>query len=775
MNHLTAPMDIDLNGAWQFAVLQAGTPGGDYRRAADLEAAGLPLRPATVPGNLELDLQANGLLPDPLVGMNMLEVRAWEHSHVWYVRRFAAEPCAGFEARLCFEGIDCLADVYLNGELLGSTDNMLVEHGFDVGGRLKPHNELLVHVRPALEEARRFEYPATLSAQIGNLESLYIRKAPHMYGWDIMPRALSAGLWRPVRVRYVPVEHLASVVVDTLEVTPDLGKARLRCHYRAHLNGGPGDRYGMRVAGVCGDSGFDVTEPAVFDAGVLRFEVDHPKLWWPRGRGEPSLYEITVTLLKNGAAIDHVDLRHGIRTVDLRRTDTTDAAGSGEFCFVVNHERVFVLGTNWVPLDAFHSRDAQRLRPALALAVDIGCNMLRCWGGNVYESDAFFDACDRLGLMVWQDFAMACAVYPQDEVFARRLAAEARAVVRRLRQHPSLVLWSGDNECDQAYGWGGRRQDPNTNGLTRQVLPAVLREEDPGRPYLPSSPYVAPEAFRRGEDTLPENHLWGPRDYFKSPFYTTFNCHFASEIGYHGCPSPASIRAFISPGRVWPYADNPEWRLHGTSPQPEVHVFDYRIGLMANQVSELFGEIPGTLEEFAFASQATQAEAFKFFIERFRAGKWRRTGLIWWNLLDGWPQFSDAVVDYYYRRKLAYAAIRRSQQALCLVLAEPEGGEQALVACNDRREALAVDYVVRDALAGQDLVSGQGVAAGDATTILARVPASSVGRFYAIEWRSALGAGRNHYVAGPRPFDLAWYREGLRRAGLECGFMDGAD
>ena len=199
--------------------------------------------------------------------------------------------------------------------------------------------------------------------------------------------------------------------------------------------------------------------------------------------------------------------------------------------------------------------------------------------------------------------------------------------------------------------------------------------------------------------------------------------------------------------------------LHSTSPVPGVDIYDYRVELMAKQVRELFGAVPDNLEDFAFASQVTQAEAKKFFIELFRAHKWRRTGIIWWNLLDGWPQFSDAVVDYYFAKKLAFDYIRRSQQPLCLMLREPKAWGQDLVAVNDLRQDSALEYLVREVESGATLAEGRAVARGDSVTELGRVPFfASDKRLYLITWRSPQGSGWNHYLAGHPPFDLATYQ-----------------
>ncbi len=754
MNFRNGQERVCLDGASQFAFSE----NPEHCRmdsVASLRAAGLTIRPCTVPGNFELDLLANGLIEDPFFGMNIADMTRFEAAHVWYFREFEAQDEAGCDTQLVFEGLDCLADVYLNGRHIASCDNMLVEQPIDITGRLTARNELLVHFRPAVEEARRHAYPPRLRALGSNYESLYIRKAPHMYGWDIMPRAVSAGIWRPVRIYCLPRERIEQAYLETTLIAADKSIANLTFHYQARLD--PRARYEMALEGRCGASHFEARGRVLFDAGKIGVHVDGPALWWPRGRGQANLYVVHARLLRDGHEVDSITFTHGIRTIRLLRTSVTSENGDGEFCFNVNGERIFVLGTNWVPADAYHSRDARRIPAILDLVEDIGCNMIRCWGGNVYENDLFFELCDRMGILIWQDFAMACAMYPQDEGFQRQLAAEARSVVRRLRQHPSLALWAGDNECDAGYASLG--QDPNRNALTRRVLPEVLWDEDPGRPYLPSSPYIDDVAWRTGLRYLPEDHLWGPRDYFKGEYYPSALCHFASEIGYHGCPDRESLQRFLSIGKLWPYQNNEEWLLHCTSPVPGVDLYDYRVELMAKQVRVLFGVVPDNLDDFAFASQASQAEAMKFFIEMFRVAKWRRTGIIWWNIVDGWPQLSDAVVDYFFRRKLAYGHIKRSQAPVCLMLRELQEGYQELVACNDTREEARLHCRVRDIDSGAVLFEGEATAAPDAVTPLGKIEwPDATTRFLLLDWTGPGITGANHYLQGRPPYSLHQYR-----------------
>ena len=233
-------------------------------------------------------------------------------------------------------------------------------------------------------------------------------------------------------------------------------------------------------------------------------------------KGAANLYDVTVSLVRRGEVADYKTFRFGHRNVALLNTETVDESGNGEFRFIINGEPVFVMGTNHVPVDMFHSKDRERIKDILDLVADCGCNAIRCWGGGVYEDDIFYDICDEYGIMVWQDFAMACGTYPRDERMQGLLKTEAEAVVKRLRQHACVCLWAGDNECDMMQMYSCNRE---LNVLTREVLPRVINSHDGTRPYLPSSPYISPKVYKSGCGTATELHLWGPRDYFKGEYY----------------------------------------------------------------------------------------------------------------------------------------------------------------------------------------------------------------------------------------------------------------
>lgn len=751
---MTTREQILLDGVWRGAYSEECEAPTCF---ADTVAAGMKEIKATVPGSLETDLEAEGILPEIFFGENVLRTYDYENVHYCYSRIFSYEAGEG-EDVLVFEGIDCFAEIYVDGVKLGECDNMLYGREYPLIGLTNGEHELFVHITPAAIEARKHPIAPSMNANEFNYDSLYVRKAPHMYGWDIMPRLVSCGIWKHVYIEHRPKYHIDDLFLYTQHC--DENYATIKATVTTTIgNVNVHDRCYMKFKGVCGDSSFEFTRPMRHNSFVFTFGVDKPKLWFPHNYGEPSIYTVTAELYIKDTLCETREFTLGIRTVELDRTSTTDRDGNGEFCFRINGKKVFAMGSNWVQVDAIHARDEQRLPEILPMLTDIGCNIVRCWGGNVYENDIFYRYCDEHGIMIWQDFSMACGLYPQDEYFMDIMRREVEAVVCRLRNHPSIILWAGDNECDCAYSWGGDHRDPNENVITRKVIPEVLRIHDFSRPYLPSSPYIDEYAHRNGGN-ISEDHLWGPRDYFKGSFYKNTVCHFASETGYHGCPSPESLAKYIDREHLWPCLGDRQWLVHAaTMTGEENSSYGYRIRLMWNQVETLFGKngrATSDLESFSRASQISQAEAKKYFIERFRISKWRRTGIIWWNLIDGWPQISDAIVDYYYDKKLAYDYIKRSQKPFCMMFDEPENGSLKLYGVNDTRVDKTVRYTVENDL-GEIVASGEACVRSDESTVVCQLPATDEKRYYIIRWTDGEIDGINHYFANIIDIDYDYY------------------
>lgn len=774
---------VQLDGQWNLYYYPQEEQLIDHpARLGQLALTDQPIA-AVVPGNVELDLMKTGVLPDPRIGSNIHLLRDYEQYEWWYERTFTVDE--GFVAsenntrqtpklELVFHGVDCYATYWLDGEELGRSDNMFIEHRFDVTGKLTPGKQHVLAVRlqsPILEALQKTYDPSSFALPI-NFESLWVRKAAHSFGWDIFGRAVSFGLWRSVELVAHAVNEITELYVATTAASEK--QATVQLFYQLAIEPRRLSDLQMRVTGRCGEASFSSTKMLKFAYGKIELEVGDPKLWWPRGYGDANLYTLTTELLSGGEVIASRTDTIGIRTLELLRTEVTTLERPGQFQFKVNGVPIQIKGSNWVPVDQFHSLDAGKYEAAIDLAADLNCNMLRSWGGNVYEDHAFFDLCDRHGILVWQDFAMACAIYPQAPEFQETLRVEATAVVRKLRNHPSLAVWAGDNECDEFFLLQGL--DPNNNILTRRVLPEVVFQCDPYRPYVPSSPYVSPEAYKmKSSVAWPERHLWGPRDYFKSTYYTSAMMHFIGEMGYHGCPNRSSMEKFLDADMLWPWQDNPQWVIHGTDPLGDpTSMYHFRVKLMADQIGELFGEIPEQLEDFIIASQISQAEAKKYFIESSRL-KSSCSGILWWNLLDGWPQFSDAVVDYYGVKKLAYHYIKRVQQPVCIMIDEPESWHVAVKVSNESRRAASGTFRVWDGDTGETLLSGEYAAAPGVVTELGRLRAPySAQRLLLIEWTADGVKHGNHYMMGSPGFSFARYKSWMQRiAELPGGFDAG--
>lgn len=732
---------ISLNGTWQLrGKRQEGKPLDEL------------LLQANVPGCVQLDLSAAGYLPaDLYMGENILQTQKYEGYEWWYTRTFTV-PQVKEDAFLVFEGVDCIAEYFLNGIFLGESQNMMISHEFAVGEFLQEgENTITVHIKSPIIAAHYENYTvaAMMTWENAPVET-GVRRAPHSNGWDIMPRAVTAGLWRDVKIEFRDKLYFSQLFFKTTTNSCTL-------FYEIESKWADFQDVEIEAVGSCGSSTFSVREKLITGkAGRISIPIENPQIWWPYGYGKANMYDAIVRIYSCGELLHEETSSFGLRTVELDRTDTTDGH-TGQFRFLINGVEIMCKGSNWVPLDAFHCRDAERYDEALALVKDIGCNILRCWGGNVYEDHKFYDFCDRNGIMVWQDFTMACRIYPETEKFLKQMEAEVTWVVRRLRNHPSVILWAGDNEIDQviiAFA------NPSINRITREIIPRIIAQNDIGRPYLPSSPYISDAVYKNRPAVAPsEDHVWGPRDYYKSNFYRENRAHFISEIGYHGCPSLESIKKFITPEKVWPYHNNSEWILHSSDQKGN----DARVMLMDKQIRQLWGTVPINPEDYILASQISQAEAKKYFIERMRVGRPKKTGIIWWNLLDGWPQMSDAVVDYYFTKKLAYKYIKRSQAPFCIAADEISDWKIKLFACNDTLQPKAGHFTVTDAETNELLIDKDFTAEANASTCIGEIPVFySAHKVLLIHWMIDGEAGFNHYLCGYPPFDLAWYKKILK-------------
>ena len=769
---------VDLDGAWKLTTFPQPVDGAV--RALPLPS-GLATRTyaATVPGCCEMELVKAGELPDPYVSTNALAFRAVYGNQWLYERTFDCPKRApGERVVLVFDGIDTLADVFLNGKRIGTAENMLIPHEFDVTDKVRTGavNALAVLIRPVCLAARERvvgELGATMS---GGADHDAFRKAPYMYGWDTMPHLPVSGIWRDVRLEVRAVDRLEDVawIVSDVNVKARTAGVGFKCRVNA-----PYDRlYAAKLRLSVSRNGKTLgsrTEPLISFNQREMFTCTDAEFWWPRGMGESALCDAKAELVAADGKVLAVDERKiGLRTIALEYDDRKLPERPGRFLFKVNGEPVFVRGVDWIPLDPIPSEQKRRLPKALAMMADLNANLVRVWGGGVYEPEEFFAWCDANGVMVWQDFMNACAVPPQDPEFQRLMREEALSVVRRFRNHPSIALWAGDNENDQAVSWSfGRKvaMDPNDNVITRQVLPSVVREYDVTRPYLPSSPFVSRDAFA-GRTEPCEDHLWGgPRAWWKTKYYTDNSCWFCSEGGAHALPARSTLEKVIPAEdlkRPWfnPDEKDPlkmrwtdQWEHRATNPHISRTKYPHNRNLLVlKQTSALFGDVPrDDLDLFIEQSQCAQAEGIKFQVEMFRSQKFlKKGGFVVWNLTDGWPTISDAVSDSYGVPKKSFFELKDSYRNVIPVVTED--GRLAVV--NDTRAEVRGRVVVTEAKDGKRVCELDYVAPANAVTEVSRVGWDGQGMFR-IDYTVGDAALKARYLHGEPPFKWAEYKSWL--------------
>jgi beta-mannosidase len=740
---------------------------------------------ATVPGNVEIDLMAAGLIDDPYPPDRPDALLPFEWVNDWTYRTtfdgVAVTP--GQTIHLVFEGIDTIADVFLNGQKLLGCENMLIPHEAEVTGLLKPQgNSLEVVIASTELYARQFPYVPHQISREHRVSQGYLRKARHMWGWDNAPRLVSAGLWRPVYLETRNAIRVEEVYTFTQKVQEGVAHVGINWRIRTpDLDLRPyKGKLSLSSGGVVElERNFEVE----FIAGRILFPVKNPKLWWPYGYGEPHLYDLKIEIFRDTECVAQWESKFGIREIELIRTETTTPAGDGEFLFRCNGEKIYANGTNWKSLDALLSCAEAKVEKALDLCRDLNCNMVRVWGGGIYEDHAFFDYCDRHGLLVWQDFMFGCEWPPRDNWFQKAVAVEAASVIRRYRNHASLAVWCGDNENDMTVFWGLFQPPsvlPSMNVITRKVLKQAVEDLDPYRPYYESSPYIsdtlakdrwAGNANGSGDRMIegaPEQHIYAPGgDFFA--LYRQSAAHFVSETGPFFINSMSHTREIVErelprAKRLWDLdpAKGPEYT--------EYHQWDGYFMLWKETSKKHLREhfhrefSPDDWEELAVGINSVTGILFKFCIEYARIRKWRKTGVLWWSLLDMWPMmFNYSVVDSAFRKKQpAYGWIKQSHQTTCLAAEfEDDGKNVAIYALNDSRNTYAARCKVSrvgDDGALKELAMHDFTCAANVTSPVITIPASDRQELWILELSFDGKTVLNHFVSGTTPFDFGQFR-----------------
>ncbi|MEV5410606.1 glycoside hydrolase family 2 protein [Thermopolyspora sp. NPDC052614] len=648
--------------------------------------------PASVPGCVHTDLLAAGLIPDPYLDDNETRL-GWIGRTDWaYETVFGWEDTGDERVDLVCDGLDTVAEIELNGTLVGTGQNMHRRHRFDVSGALRPGENRLT-VRFAAPYAYAERWRDELGERPGPYAEPYqfIRKMACNFGWDWGPTLVTSGIWRPIGLHAWSGARLARVrpFADA--------SGRLRVH--ADVERLTGDELVLTVA-VAGVTASAVLAPDQGSA-VVELHVPGARPWWPLGHGEQPLYDLTVTLAAaspGDAPEPHAPEPHapepaapveldawrgriGFRDVTV---DTTD----GAFTLIVNGEPVFARGVNWIPDDCFpHRVDRARYAERLGQAIDAGVNLVRVWGGGLYESDDFYDVCDERGLLVWQDFTFACAAYPEEGPFAAEVEAEARDNVARLLPHPSLALWCGNNENLEGFSdwhWQERLQGRSWGAaFYYDLLPRIVAEVDPSRPYWPGSPYSGAPDLPPNDPARGTIHIWDVWNHREYGHYRDYRPRFVAEFGFQAPPAYATLRRALSDDPLAP--DSPGMIHHQKAVDGNGKLAAGLKPYLPLPGDPRDPENPGIFDDWHYLCQVNQARAISLGVEHLRAQWPHCAGAVVWQLNDCWPVTSWSMIDGDARRKPLWYALRRAF-APRLLTVQPRGDGLALVAINDTPE-----------------------------------------------------------------------------------------
>ncbi|MEU3017869.1 glycoside hydrolase family 2 protein [Nocardiopsis sp. NPDC007018] len=672
-------------------------------------AAALGAVPATVPGCVHTDLLDRGLIEDPYLDDNE-DRSGWIGRTDWrYARSLAdlaperaPDVAAAERVDLVCEGLDTVAVVRVGGREVGRTENAHRSYRFDVTRALAEGGP-----DPALEVnlASPYRYAEERRERFGPLPGAYdepyqyIRKMACNFGWDWGPTVVTSGIWRPVRLHAWSTARLASVR-PLVTVTDDGSLGRVSAHVRVERTG-PGSEAPLTLTATVAGARATATLAAGETEAVLDLVVSEPALWWPRGHGDQSRYDLGVELSSgaaDGRGLDSWRRRIGFRSVAVR--SAPDDEGTG-FAVRVNGRDVLVRGANWIPDDAFPSRIGRdRYRERIDQARDAGINLLRVWGGGIYESEDFYELCSERGVLVWQDFLFACAAYPEDAATAAEVEAEAREAVVRLAPHASLAVWCGNNENlwgHEDWGWKERLEGRAWGaGYYLDLLPRVVAELDPTRPYWPGSPWSGDAGTHPNAAEHGTMHLW---DVWNEADYTVYRDHrprFAAEFGYQAPPTHATLRASVTDDPLTPVS--PGVLHHQKAVDGN--------GKLARGLEAHFGDREWGYDDWHYLTQVNQARALTVGIEHFRSTWPYCTGTVMWQLNDCWPVTSWAAVDGAGRRKPLWYALRRVY-ADRVVTVQPVPDGLVVVLGNDTDE----EWVTEVTLARRSTDTGRALAA----------------------------------------------------------------
>lgn len=624
--------------------------------------------PAHVPGNIHTDLYQAGLIDNPFLGNNADSLN-WISQTKWQYRKdfTIAKLFYNRNLELVFDGLDTYCDIILNGDTIGNTYNMYRQWVFPIDDSVKKENNHLELVFYPTDSINRV-YADTKGYAIPD-DRVFTRKAPYHYGWDWAPELNSCGIYKSVYINSWEKLRISNISLEQKYICDTMATlvANIELESENYYNG--------NVIIYSPTHEFDTLETKleIFEGKQtypVEFGIRDPQLWWCNGMGEAKMYDIVVEV-STKFRVEKQELKTGLRTIDL--ITSTDPSGQ-QFTFVLNGIPVFARGANWVPAEYFNgSNTSENYYEFLSLAKDANFNMLRVWGGGIYENDDFYNICDSLGIMVWQDFMFSCAMYPLDEKQIENITEEVKYQVKRLNNHPAIVMWCGNNEISNAwFDWEWQDQYNistedsleiwnDYDNLFHRIIPKTIAEIDKSRKYIPSSPFYGwghKESITHGD-----NHYWGVwwgmLDFEE---YWNNTGRFMSEYGFQGIPNMKSLKKFIPADSLFLYSES--LKSH------QKHPFGFEA---IQKYMENYYPVPKDFGDYVYISQIMQAEGLQEAFDAHISSRPYCMGSLFWQFNDCWPSISWSAVDYYKNPKALYYFAKRSFENIHATMKNEEG------------------------------------------------------------------------------------------------------
>lgn len=617
---------------------------------------------ASVPGTVHTDLLNAGIIEDPYFSDNELKL-SWisDCDFIYYTKFDLPAELKDKNITLNFEGIDSISEVILNEKILGKTENLFLGYSFEISEIVKlKDNQLEVKFYSPVKYAKtqQEKYGKIPVPSATNSERVYIRKAQYSFGWDWGPAFPTMGIWKPVYLVESSQIGINNIFFDTIQLADDKAAARLSFD----IENNPNKNLLIKIKLSCGEQVIEFEEVLSSSSAFEKIiYVTNPKLWWPNGYGSQNLYNLKIQLIDESSSIISQEIKSvGIRTVKLE----LEKYDKPTFRFIVNGKRIYAQGVNWIPGDSFLPRVTHdKYNKLLSLAKDASMNMVRVWGGGIYENDEFYDLCDQLGLLVWQDFMFACGSYPEHEEFLSSVKSEIQYNVMRLRNHPSIVIWCGNNENEWIWSFtqGSHYSQMPGHKIFSEIIPSILHSLDDNRPYWQSSPFGFDEDVN--SQTSGNRHQWymwsGWIDYLK---VIDDNSLFITEFGFQ---APANIDTFKK------YIPESNRKIHN-------RIFEFhnkQIEGPERVIKFLSAHLPlpNNWEDYIYLAQLNQSLALKTCLEHWRLNQPVTNGTIIWQLNDTWPVTSWSLIDSELIPKMSYHFVKQAFQQTTLAFRNAQG------------------------------------------------------------------------------------------------------